>query len=478
MLIFGGLLILAVVLVGLNAATYVQKEKVPDTEFAPNRSSYNSGSTGTQAFYALLSETGHKVRRWQAELDTINLDTADRPSVFVMIGPFRRQLSDVENTQLMAWVAAGGTLVLIDRDPLSELAVSTAQWKLSVTPTLSPEILEADASNQSQMTADTPAVKPSLPSYVSGGINSIQPSRFASSISLERLEDREETRRITDTVSGISNRPPPPPGRYDPSETERGAASDDTDADTEVIEDLLGEDEEKNGPSFDAPVVHIGGQGRNLLVEAPFAAGRIMILSDPYIVSNAGIAVADNSRLAVNLVTSRAGPIAFDEYHHGHGANNNRLFQYFEGTPVALIFLQFGLIVALVFFSQSRRFARPVPEPEPDRLSKLEYVSAMAELQQRTHAYDLAVENIYSDFRRRACSLVGLDNTTAKREELAGRIAERIGMDPVKMNDLLFRCEDIMYGSSAKPKQTVELVDELRAVEEKLGLRRAGRKGV
>ena len=43
----------------LNAATYVQKEKVPDTEFAPNRSTYNPGSTGTQAFYTLLSETGH-----------------------------------------------------------------------------------------------------------------------------------------------------------------------------------------------------------------------------------------------------------------------------------------------------------------------------------------------------------------------------------------------------------------------------------
>jgi hypothetical protein len=177
-------------------------------------------------------------------------------------------------------------------------------------------------------------------------------------------------------------------------------------------------------------------------------------------------------------VTSRTGTIAFDEYHHGHGASNNRLFQYFEGTPVIAFFVQCGLIIALVFFSQSRRFARPVPEPEPDRLSKLEYVSAMAELQQRTRAYDLAIENIYTDFRRRACVLVGLDNTTTTRRALAERIAERIGSPRSEIEELFYRCEDAMYGSTVNYKETVELVDRLRTLEKKLGLRRANRKGI
>ena len=57
-----GIVVLIFVLVGLNAATYVQREKTPDTEVSPNRSSFNSGATGTQAFYSLLAETG----RWLA----------------------------------------------------------------------------------------------------------------------------------------------------------------------------------------------------------------------------------------------------------------------------------------------------------------------------------------------------------------------------------------------------------------------------
>lgn len=478
MLIFVALIFLIILLVGLNAATYVQKAKVPDTELSPNRSTYNSGTTGTQAFYSLLSETGRMVRRWQSPLDTIDSSEDDRPAVFVMIGPHRRELSDVENTKLMAWVSNGGTLILIDREPSQQLALTTANWQITVSPQMSPELYVVDASDQKQMTADTPAFKPSLPSSFSHGVNAVQPSRFASSIGLERFKDSSTGYAPPPSVSpsptpydfySADEAPPPPPAR-DPHLSNSDAVEDDLDEDAS--------DSGDEGPSFDAPVVHVGAAGRNLLVEAPFAAGRVIILSDPYIVSNAGINLVDNSRLAVNLVASRDGLIAFDEYHHGHGATNNRFFQYFEDTPVIAIFAQFGLIVALVFFSQSRRFARPVPEAEPNRLSKLEYVSAMAELQQRTRAYDLAIENIYTDFRRRTCALLGLDNTTAGRREIADRIAERIGESSSEIEQLLFECEDIIHGEPIGRKATVELVDRIRRVEERLGLKRSGWKGV
>jgi hypothetical protein len=224
--------------------------------------------------------------------------------------------------------------------------------------------------------------------------------------------------------------------------------------------------------------VHVGDSEKGILVEAPFSEGRVIILSDPYLVSNNGINLVDNAQLAINLVSSPQGLIAFDEYHHGYGANNNRLVQYFEGTPVIAIFLQCGLVIALIFFSQSRRFARAIPEPEPNRLSKLEYVSAMAELQQRTRAYDLAIENIYTDFRRRVTALVGLDNTTAKRKEIAQRIAERIRVDAGEIEDLMFRCEDVIHGEPIGKKDTIAIVEGLRDLEERLGLKRVARKGL
>ena len=481
--IFLILVLLIVLLVGLNAATYVQKEKVPDTELMPNRSTYNSGTTGTQAFYSLLSETGRNVVRWRSSLETIASETDGRPSVFVMIGPLLRPLNDQEKTQLMEWVSNGGTLILIDREPAPDIAMTTSQWKMSVAPKADPGLFSIDTSDQKQMTADTPAQKPQVPSYISHGVNAVQASRLASSIELERyeVEGSEAIKGFRPVESptatpfdfyGSEPLPPPPPppvkrAEADPQIT--GAGADEESSDDDVVDE---------GPLFQAPIVHVGGSGRNILVEAPFAEGRVIILSDPYIVSNAGISLVDNSRLAVNLVAAGEGLVAFDEYHHGHGATNNRLFAYFEGTPVIAMFLQFGLLLALVFFSQSRRFARPVPRPEPSRLSKLEYVSAMAELQERTRAFDLAIENIYADFRRRASMLLGLDNTIATRTEIAQRVAERIGENAKEIESLMFKCEDIIRGEPVGKKETVGVIESIRKIEERLGLKRAGRKGV
>jgi hypothetical protein len=455
LLIFLVLIFLVLLLVVLNAATYVQKEKVADTEFAPNRSTYNPGSTGTQAFYTLLSETGRNVMRWQTSLESLRLDSKDRPTVFVMIGPLRRQLSDVENTRLMEWVSAGGTLILIDREPSADLLVTTSQWKVSVSPPASPDLYVVDASDQKQMTADRPAQKPVLPSHFARGVNAVQASRLATLITLDRYSDAAPSGSAT--ISGDVSAS----GATSPTPDE---VRDETQSDDEI--------------NFQAPIVHVGDSEKGILVEAPFSEGRVIILSDPYLVSNNGINLVDNAQLAINLVSSPQGLIAFDEYHHGYGANNNRLFQYFEGTPVIAIFLQCGLVIALIFFSQSRRFARAIPEPEPNRLSKLEYVSAMAELQQRTRAYDLAIENIYTDFRRRVTALVGLDNTTAKRKEIALRIAERIRVDAGEIEDLMFRCEDVIHGEPIGKKDTIAIVERLRDLEERLGLKRVARKGL
>lgn len=475
----------------LNAATYVQKEKVPDSELSPNRSTYNPGSTGTHAFYTLLSETGHNVTRWQTSLDDIADQVSGRPAVFVMIGPLQRQLSDAENTALMKWVSMGGTLVLIDREPSRQLAMSTTQWEIAVRPAADSDLFAVDASDQRQMTASTAAHKPVQPTRFSYGVHAVQPSRFASSVELQRFAGPTyDARKLPKDPAlqdpGMSPTPepthdfysadhPPPPASHTDgygSDTEEGAEPDSSPPpDGETGEELKDED----ALTFAAPMVHVAGGGTNLVIEAPFAEGRVVVVSDPYVVSNAGINLVDNARLGINIVASGGGLIAFDEFHHGYGANNNRLLDYFRGTPVVAIFLQVGLVVALVFLSQSRRFARPVPEREKSRLSKLEYVSAMAELQQRTRAYDLAIENIYADFRRRVCTLLGLDNTVAKIDEIAVRISDRIGGDARQVRSLLFECEDVIHGEPIGRRHTVALVERLRRLESQLGLKRASR---
>jgi len=198
-------------------------------------------------------------------------------------------------------------------------------------------------------------------------------------------------------------------------------------------------------------------------------------LSDPYVVSNGGINLVDNAQLATNIVASGGGIIAFDEFHQGYGAGQNRLFDYFAGTPLTAVLLQLAALAAFVLFTQSRRFARPLPENSLSRLSKLEYVAAMAELQQRTKAFDLAMENIYKDFRRRVSRLVGADALKTSSADLAALIAERAKLNRAEVELLLTKCENIMYGEPTNKKEMLNLIGNLRDVEGKLGLKRSAR---
>ncbi|MBP9664385.1 MAG: DUF4350 domain-containing protein, partial [Pyrinomonadaceae bacterium] len=348
LLLLSVFILLIAILVGLNAASYQQKEKTPDSEFAADRSSYNSGPTGTQAYYTLLRETGRNAVRWQESPAALVTSEGEKPHIFVIIGRLKREFTDADTESLLRWVSGGGRLVIIDRSPPEKLTTTTANWEIIVAESQAPAILSVDPADQQQMTADTAAVKPVQPSIFTQGVVAVQPSRFAASVRMERFADG------TDTSA--------------------------KDADSSAVE-----------PSQVAPVIHYPFADDGLVIDTPFGSGTIVFVADPYIVSNGGIALADNARLAINLVNVNDGLIAFDEFHHGFGSDSNRFVQFFAGTPVVAIFLQAVFLAGLVFYSRSRRFARAVPEPEADRLSKLEYVTAMAELQHRTRAYDLAI---------------------------------------------------------------------------------------
>jgi len=73
-------------LVILNTITYVKEQKVNDSEFSANRSTYHAGPTGTRAFYDFLSESGHKVMRWHEATEKLLGSSGPKVKTFVVIG--------------------------------------------------------------------------------------------------------------------------------------------------------------------------------------------------------------------------------------------------------------------------------------------------------------------------------------------------------------------------------------------------------
>jgi hypothetical protein len=68
---------------------FCSKEKVPDSEANPNRSTYNFGATGTRAFYELLAETGRRPTRWLEPVSALLSDSKNKPSTFIVVGKTR-----------------------------------------------------------------------------------------------------------------------------------------------------------------------------------------------------------------------------------------------------------------------------------------------------------------------------------------------------------------------------------------------------
>lgn len=462
LLIFLSVVLLVAVLAALNAASYVRVEREVETELRPDRSTMNSGGTGTRALFEYLSESGTDVVRWRRPMSA--LAGPEKPESFVIVGPTRHAVDQREVAAILSWVSAGGRLVIIDREPGPQLLPQVGRWRVYAQPVESPGP-DSDPHDAENMTRGVPLLKPSQPTALTQHVSEVTRSRFASRLQIYNA-DAPPPRPIV--IAGPRRRPTPASREQQQQQEEDWAPRGD---------DPPPPPKPREAPDAatdtQAPVVHMN-DGREyegaLVVDYAYGRGRVVVLSDPYIVSNAGINRADNLFLAVNLVTGGSkGRVAFDELHQGFGETQNQVFAYLKGTPILWMFGQGALVLLALVWTRGRRFARPIPAPRPDRRSKLEFVSSMAELQQRARAYDLAVENVYQRTRRALARYAGLP-ATATPAQIAERVAARSGRDRAALETLLRDCEDAAAGAPTNARRALRLVRDLRELERDLRL--------
>ncbi len=457
-------IVLAVgVLIVINSAAYVSEEEQPDSELNPNRSSYNAGATGTRALYDLLNEAGYKVMRWREAPERLLGAAGQKVQTFVIIGQPRVSVDEDEARSLLHWVERGGRLVIIDRRPEDYLLPPSGEWKVT-TELLAFPGFGVDPAQPEQMTEGVKPLHPVLPTLLTRHVESVMPSRFYSAIkffasSKEAKKKAKNESKESDT-EGEANAPDqekdePPPAA--------GAG---------FGHDVITVNSSSGGSP--APVVHLTAGNSVVLLDYPHGQGRIVLLSDPFIVANSGIGLKDNLQLAINLLATSDGLIAFDEFHQGRAALHNEFVSYFAGTPVLAICGQIVLLIILMLWTRGRRFARPLPLPQIDRRSSLEFVASMAELQQRARAFDLAIENIYSRTRRVLARYAGMDYNSP-RAEIAARVAARSTLSTHQIETLMRQSEDAINGGGISERQSIQLVKQLREVEAALGLRMRSR---
>ncbi len=429
------------VIIALSAAGNVDFDRPPENEREPIRSSYNSGPTGTRAFYQLLEESGTPVFRFRDDFKSL-AEKAPK-AVLVIVGPFNPNL-DIQYDEALAlqkWIAAGGNALIISRYPQSQFGDPMVQSKVvgeNLPWTAPPETLINPKSDE--LIAQ--------PTELTRNLRGLQLTELAARIKFEPPEIEEDE---------DESAPPSPT----PSPTATPATVTDSSQSTSAPCE----------PFLYAPVVHLGDKNGAVLVDFKYCEGRLMFLSDPFAIANNGIGRGSNLTLAMNLVRAlskgengQLRKIFFDEYHHGYRSQVNPLVNYVRGTPVPWLLLQGLLISLLLIFSVGKRFARPLPLPQVDRHSPLEFVDSMANLQQVARARDLALENIYPRFKTTLCRRLGL-SSRAKTEDIIASLRRRnLPIDEIEVRQTLSDAELTLSGEKIDDAQLVKLVGRMRRV--------------
>src|SRR6059058_3680681 len=180
LLIFLTVVVMVVLLVALNSASYVRVEQESDTELMPDRSTLNAGGTGTLALFEYLQQTGVDVVRWRQPMSALAEESESRPASLVMVGSLRHGVERREADAVLRWVAGGGRLVLVDRGPNpSLLPTATGGWRVGS------ELFEypgpeVHADDVELMTRGVPLLAPAQPTALTLDVAEVARSRFAS----------------------------------------------------------------------------------------------------------------------------------------------------------------------------------------------------------------------------------------------------------------------------------------------------------
>ncbi len=430
-------------LIALSAAGNLDFDRPPENEREPNRSSYNSGPTGTRAFYQLLEESGASVVRLRGDFKSLNFGvTKPAEAMLVVVGPFTPNF-DIpydESVALQKWIAEGGNALIVSRYPISQFGDPMIQsriqdknppWTAQVETLIDPG-------------SDGLIVQPT---ELTRNLRGLELTTLAARIKFE-LPDIEEDEEEPSS-------PPPPAATTEPTPAAQAEQP----------------DEEQCDPFLYAPVIHLGDKDGAVLADFRYCKGRLIFLSDPFVIANNGIARGANLTLAMNLVRAlskgeneQRRKILFDEFHHGYRSQINPLVNYVRGTPAPWLLLQGVLLSLLIVYSVGKRFARPLPMPQMDRHSPLEFVDSMASLQQAARARDLALENIYPRFKTTLCRRLGLSSRAKTEDIVAGLRRRNLPIDEIEVRQTLSDAEVTLAGEKIDDAQLVKLVSKMRHI--------------
>ncbi len=186
--------------------------------------------------------------------------------------------------------------------------------------------------------------------------------------------------------------------------------------------------------------------------------GRVVILTDPDLITNKNIDQGDNLILLLNILRAHGdGTIWFNELVHGYSTATSVREEM--SWPLRLVVVQLALGLLLLFQYWGKRFGRPVPLLREKEQVTGEYVSSLANIYRQGRARQITLQNLYQGFRRELTRYLGVP-AQMPNKALVKVFAQRPGMDVRGLESLLERSEAALLRSDIQEMELFTLARE------------------
>jgi hypothetical protein len=176
---------------------------------------------------------------------------------------------------------------------------------------------------------------------------------------------------------------------------------------TNNLEHLVIQGNDSVEASAGLPLWWVGDRPGSVLLR--HGQGRVLLISDPSLLTLPGLRRGDNVLLAVNVAAMHARDrrVYFDEYHHGLHSGGG-FWGYLRYHDEQWILGAVLLVIAIAAWSAAVRLGKPVSRRSESRADAVDYASAVARIYQRAGAHRLLGQALGRDFQKFLVRHLGL----------------------------------------------------------------------
>ncbi len=177
----------------------------------------------------------------------------------------------------------------------------------------------------------------------------------------------------------------------------------------------------------------LGSAGGMLIGERRTNGRRLVVLSDPDLIANHGIARGDNARIFVSLIESMRsghdGTVVFDEFIHGYSPRPFHMLGILFQFPFVLITAQAAFAIALLIWAAMGRFGAPREQPSAIDAGRRSLIEAGATLVSRNGDPSALAARYYEEMVRDAAAALRAPVGLAMPEMIEW-LSEKVGPVP------------------------------------------------